>query len=106
MKQTLVQQPDSPNGAFSAAVESLKDTLSDEAVAVADIAEAFVKVLELLDCVAVEKPIYAAAKAVLVSGFRAVCREVLDGKNGMGVRHGSAKDIDLHGKKVARNAWL
>jgi hypothetical protein len=88
------------------AVQSLQDVLADKTAPLREIAEAFAKVLDLLECVPVEKPIYAAAKAVLVSGFRAVCRAFLDGSTGMGVRRGAAKDIELHGKKVLRNAWL
>jgi hypothetical protein len=106
MMTILTKQPDSPNGAFEKAVESLKDTLGDPTATLKGIADAFVKVLELLDAVPVEKSVHAAAKAVVAVNFRAVCREFLDGHTGMGVRRGASKDIDLHGKKVLLYAWM
>jgi hypothetical protein len=98
--------PWSPRGAFWEAVESLKSTLCDEASTVREMVDGFAEVLDRLECVAVEKPIYAAAKAVVVASFRACCREMLDGSTGMGVRAGAARDIDIHGKKVTSHAWL
>ena len=106
MTTILTQQPESPNGAFEKAVESLKDTLGDLTATPKGIADAFVKVLELLDAVPIEKSAHAAAKAVVVANFRAVCLELLDGHTGMSVRRGASKDIDLHGKKVLLYAWM
>jgi hypothetical protein len=106
MNKILYQHPDSPNGAFHIAIESLRDTLGDQTATAKDITDGFVKVLELLECVPVERTIYAAAKAAFVSGCRAVCREFLDGKTGIDVRRGATKDIEIHGRKVLGHAWM
>jgi hypothetical protein len=98
--------PWSPKGAFGEAVASLTSTLGDEAATVREIVDGFAEVLDRLECVAVEKSIYAAAKAVLVASLRDCCSEMLDGSPGMGVRRGAAKDIDIHGQKVLSHAWL
>jgi hypothetical protein len=104
--QILTQQPNSPQGAFRLAVESLQDILNDREAKMNEIADAFVKVLDLLDCIPVQKSIYAAVKAVLVSNFRAIAREFLDGSTALDTRRGASKDIDIHSKRVLGHAWL
>lgn len=105
MPTILDQIPDSPNGAFDIAIESLIARLADEDSTMPSIAEAFAQVLDLLDAVLVETPIYSAMRAVLLLNFRALGHEFIDGRTGMGIRRGAMRDITFHSKRVNEHSW-
>lgn len=104
--KSLDVKPDSPKALFLVAAKTLKETLRDESATSQKIADAFATVLELLESIPVEKPVYAAAKAHLVLDWQAICHELLDGKTGMDVRRAAAWDIDQHSKTVIQSAWV
>lgn len=106
MSRALAQQPSSPKWEFEKAIESLKVSLADPGARFDDIANGFVELLGLMECIPVGKPVHAAAKAVVVSSFRVICHEMLEGHIGMGIRRAAIKDIDMHCKKVLLYAWL
>jgi len=99
------QVPNSPSGAFDKAVDSLKSKLADPNASTSSVTSAFVRVLELLDTVLVETPVYAGMRAVVILNFRAVGHEFLEGRTGMGVRHGAIMDLTMHGMHVLAKAW-
>lgn len=106
MSKILDRQPESPNEAFDRAVVSLKTQLSDPTATMKTLANAFVRVLDILEMIPIATPIYTGTRAVLIANFRAIGHEFLDGRDGMAIRQGAAKDIDLHARKVLANSWL
>lgn len=105
MPKLLDQIPDSPNGAFHMAVELLEARLSDTDATMRSIADAFVQVLELLDAVLVETPLYSAMRASMLLNFRAIGHEFIEGRTGMGIRRGAIRDLMFHSKRVRESAW-
>jgi len=101
------RRPGGPSAAFWTAIVLLQHALKDDSATISEIASRFVTALDLMECVPVEQPVYAAAKAVLMGTFRTVIgRDSATGRESMGIRRGAAKDADLHGKKVLLNAWI
>lgn len=100
-------RPSGPSAAFWTAILLLQHALKDDTATISEIARRFVTALDLMECVPVEQPVYAAAKAALMSNFRTVIgRDSVAGRESMGLRRGAAKDADLHGKKVLLYAWV
>ena len=64
MEQLVVRPAESPKGEFWEAVELLKVVLSDKSATFIQVVQEYMRVLDLLDQVPVEKPVYGAERAV------------------------------------------
>ena len=107
MAKIVIQQSHSPSAAFLDAAGSLRETLADEAATYIQVTEAYIQVFEHLNKVPIEKPVYAAALAALTANFQDIVgRSSLVTDEAIVARHGAAKDLDLHAKKVLGYAWL